>query len=72
VFDLDEQEHVYSIWTPIRLTDKATGRTVHISIFERELYLSGFFTFEDFWNGEHLSEENNDPNNDNREEKCDV
>ena len=37
------------IWTPIKLTEKATGRSVHITILERELYLSGFFTFEDFW-----------------------
>jgi hypothetical protein len=36
-------------WRPCILTDKATGRSVHITIFERELYLSGFFKFEDLW-----------------------
>ena len=36
-------------WRPITLTDKATGRSVSITIFDRELYLSGFFTFEDLW-----------------------
>jgi len=38
-----------SEWRPIVLTDKTTGRSVHITIFERELYKSGFFTFEDLW-----------------------
>lgn len=38
-----------SEWRPITLTEKATGRKVSITIFERELYLSGFFTFEDLW-----------------------
>jgi len=38
-----------SEWRPIILTDKTTGRSVHITIFERELYKSGFFTFEDLW-----------------------
>ena len=69
---MDEKEHVYSIWTPIRLTEKATGHTVHISIFERELYLSGFFTFEDFWQGENPPDEHNEQDNNNREENCDV
>ena len=50
---MNEDERPSFIWTPIKLTDKATGRSVHITIFERELYLSGFFTFEDFWEGEH-------------------
>jgi hypothetical protein len=50
---LNDDEKASFIWTPIKLTDKATGRSVHITIFERELYLSGFFTFEDFWEGEH-------------------
>jgi hypothetical protein len=54
---LDETENASFIWTPIKLTDKATGRSVHITIFERELYLSGFFTFEDFWEGEYSSME---------------
>ena len=39
----------YSVWRPITLTDKATGRKVNISIMDREFYLSGFFTFEDLW-----------------------
>jgi len=37
------------VWTPICLTDKATGRKVHITIFERELYKSGVFSFDDLW-----------------------
>ncbi len=45
------------LWTPIKLTDKATGRSVYITIFERELYLSGFFTFEDLWEIAHPSED---------------
>jgi len=50
---MDEYKSEPFIWTPIKLTDKATGRSVHITIVERELYLSGFFTFEDFWAGEN-------------------
>jgi hypothetical protein len=38
-----------SEWRPIILTEKATGRSIHITIFDRELYKSGFFTFEDLW-----------------------
>ena len=53
---MNDQESAPFIWTPIKLTDKATGRSVHITIFERELYLSGFFTFEDFWEGENPQE----------------
>ena len=34
-------------WRPIKATCKETGRSVHITIFERELYLSGFFSFDD-------------------------
>jgi len=37
------------MWTPIKLTDKATGRSVHISIFEREMYLLGVWSFDDLW-----------------------
>ena len=59
----DEQETAPFIWTPITLTDRATGRKVNITIFERELYLSGFFTFEDFWQGEHPN--NNEGNDEN-------
>ena len=33
-------------WRPIKATCKETGRSVHITIFERELYKSGFFSFE--------------------------
>lgn len=36
-------------WRPITLTDKATGRSVNISILDREFYLSGMFSFEDLW-----------------------
>ena len=59
--DMDEQKSEPFIWTPIKLTDKATGRSVHITIFERELYLSGFFTFEDFWEGEYPTETQEEP-----------
>ena len=38
-----------AMWRPIRLTDKATGRFVMITIFDRELYCDGFLTFEDLW-----------------------
>ena len=38
-----------SEWRPCILTCRETGRSVHITIFERELYLSGFFTFDDLW-----------------------
>jgi len=37
-------------WRPITLTEKSTGRSVNISIMDREFYLSGFFSFEDLWN----------------------
>jgi len=36
-------------WRPVILREKGTDRSVHITIFERELYKSGFFTFEDLW-----------------------
>jgi len=36
-------------WRPIKISCGETGRSVHITIFERELYLSGFFTFDDLW-----------------------
>ena len=55
--NMDEKESLPFLWTPIKLTEKATGRSVHITIFERELYLSGFFTFEDFWEMNRPSEE---------------
>jgi len=37
-------------WRPITLTDKATGRSVNITILDREMYKSGIFSFEDLWN----------------------
>lgn len=37
------------MWTPIIVTDKKTGRKVHCTIFEAELFKSGFFTFDDLW-----------------------
>jgi len=46
---MNEQSTGHFEWRPITLTDKATGRRVHITIFERELYRSGFFNFEDLW-----------------------
>ena len=39
-----------SEWRPIILKDRNSDRSVHITIFEREMYKSGFFTFEDLWN----------------------
>ncbi|MCM0757379.1 hypothetical protein M7775_02195 [Sporomusa sphaeroides DSM 2875] len=37
------------MFTPIIVTDKETGRKVHCTIFEAELFKSGFFTFNDLW-----------------------
>jgi len=34
-------------WRPVILHDRNSDRSVHITIFERELYKSGFFSFED-------------------------
>jgi hypothetical protein len=39
-----------STWRPITITEKSTGRSVNITILEREMYLTGLFTFEDIWN----------------------
>jgi len=36
-------------WRPIKATCKETGRSVHITIFECELYKSGFYSFDDLW-----------------------
>ena len=47
------------------MNDKATGRSVHITIFERELYLSGFFNFEDLW---QIYEAVDNPDNDTEAE----
>ena len=66
---MDEQKSEPFIWTPIKLTEKTTGRSVHITIFERELYLSGFFTFEDFWAGEHPPESQEEPQLNERKEQ---
>jgi hypothetical protein len=38
-----------SDWRPIKITCKATGRSVHITILEREMYFSGMFTFDDLY-----------------------
>ena len=38
-----------SEWRPITITEKSIGRSVNITILEREMYLSGMFTFEDIW-----------------------
>ena len=46
---MDEQNIGGAVWRPLTLTCKETGRKVSISIFDRELYLSGFFSFEDLW-----------------------
>ena len=36
-------------WRSVILHDRNTDRSVHITIFERELYKSGFFSFDDLW-----------------------
>jgi len=36
-------------WRPVILHDRNSDRSVHITIFERELYKSGFFSFDDLW-----------------------
>jgi len=46
---MDEQNMGGGVWRPITLADKATGRSVNISILDREFYLSGLFTFQDLW-----------------------
>jgi len=61
---MSEQSTSHFEWRPIILTDKATGRKVHITIFERELYKSGFFTFEDLW---QIYEEVNNTETENTE-----
>ena len=58
---MNEQEGTPFIWEPIKLTDRATGRSVHISILEREMYLSSFFTFEDFWEMKRPADEQAEP-----------
>ena len=36
-------------WRPVILHDRNSDKSVHITIFERELYLSGFFSFDDLF-----------------------
>ena len=36
-------------WTPIIITDEATGRKVHCTIFDSTLYKAGIFTFDNLW-----------------------
>jgi len=36
-------------WRPIKITCKTTGRSVYITILEREMYLSKMFTFDDLY-----------------------
>ena len=37
------------MWTPIIITDRASGRKVHATIFDAELYKSGFYDFDVLW-----------------------
>jgi len=34
-------------WRPCIIKNKITGQSVHVSIFDRELYFSGFWSFDD-------------------------
>jgi hypothetical protein len=43
----------YLLCLPLTLTDKATSRSVNITILDREMYKSGIFSFEDLWNIYH-------------------
>ena len=45
----DESQAPIEEWTPIVITDKATGRKVHATIIDAELYKSGVWSFEDLW-----------------------
>jgi len=38
-----------TMWTPIIITDSRTGRKVHCTIFDAQLYQSGFWNFDDLW-----------------------
>ena len=37
------------MFTPIIITDRETGRKVHATIIDAELYKSGFWTFDALW-----------------------
>ena len=58
----DDENTLGSTWRPITLTCKQTGRSVNISILDREFYLSGILTFADLWEmyAEPTMEENSD------------
>jgi len=45
------------MWTPIIITDRATGRKVHATIIDADLYYAGIFDFNDLWDiyGEDVS-----------------
>jgi hypothetical protein len=45
-----------SDWRPIKITCKTTGCSVYITILEREMYLSGMFSFDDLYEMNSLSE----------------
>ena len=34
-------------WRPCIIKNELTGQSVHVTIFDRELYLSGFWSFDD-------------------------
>lgn len=36
-------------WRPIRLIDKDSGREVMITIIDREMYLNGFWSFDNLY-----------------------
>ena len=61
--DSNTQETTASVWRPILLTDKTTGRSVNISIFDHEMYLSDFFSFEDLWRMYSAPDEQSATNN---------
>jgi len=35
------------MWRPCIIQNKLTGQRVHVTIFDRQLYLSGFGSFDD-------------------------
>ncbi len=37
------------MWTPIKITDRETNRSININIFERELYAEGDLSFDDLY-----------------------
>jgi hypothetical protein len=58
---MHEEQTSGAQWRPILVTDKATGRSVHITIFDREMFLSGLFNFDDLY--EMYNDENDMYNN---------